>query len=138
MAAINHNIFGDITILQTGTGITEDNLSRVDIGDIQLKANGREYQIDYTNFDIAILDDGTIEAIIEPNSLEEAKETFDFCEFDLTEADLSSPELETTVFVTYAKESSRDTASVAFKSGSIDAYLNNSNVPTAIAFDKAL
>ena len=67
----------------------------VDIGALMLRRQGREYALDITASDVAL---SNVNKII-TGKVEKDIDTFFECKYDLTTADLTSPDLEATLFI---------------------------------------
>ncbi len=113
--ATPYNLFHRVIVTLSSEGVTESNLDWVDIGDIHLRAHGREYKLDYVHMSRDLLDDGVIEIEVDFGTFEEALECFEDCPFDLTFEDLNSSELFTTVYV----GSDHDDITLSFVKGAV-------------------
>jgi hypothetical protein len=98
-SVIDYLIFREVQIKLASKNVTEENLEYVDIGDIHLRLEGREYQLDYLAMGRSLNDDGTIDITLTLGSFEDAKECFEDCDFNLTLEDLINPKLLTTVYI---------------------------------------
>lgn len=109
-----------VYIALKATNVTMDNLNLVDIGDLHMRVNGREYHVDYLDYSLS-LDGDTIEFQATTGTFEDAQECFEDGKFDLTEEDLANPELLTTVYL----DSPDKNIGLEFISGEI--YINFKN-----------
>jgi hypothetical protein len=112
---IDYSIFREVHVKLSSKNVTEENLEYVDVGDIHLRLEGREYQLDYLRMGRSLDDDGTIDIVMTLGSFEDAVECFEDCKFDLTIEDLINPKLLTTIYI----GSDEDNIELEFISGVI-------------------
>ena len=114
---VDYGAFHQAVIVLTANGVTKENLNMVDVGDIHLKCNAREYQLDYLSMSRELSEDGkTITVCVDMGTFEEAKECFEDCKWDLKIEDLTNSSLVTTVF---AGSDNKDITDIKFVEGSI-------------------
>lgn len=78
---------------------TEDELEFIDFSGVTLSLNGRTYSLDYQDSTKGFTNENTIQIEVDCANIQEAKDTFEDCKFDLTLADLASNFLSVTAEV---------------------------------------
>jgi len=91
-------VFGSGSIYLKNKTFTEDTLKLLDIGNVRLEANGREFMLcpDVSNVGI---EDDMIVIDIQFNAIENIEDEIQDLKFDLTIDDLDSKELKATVYI---------------------------------------
>jgi hypothetical protein len=93
---LNHTKLKSFKLKIHAIGINSENTERIDLGDLHLSANGRNYQITFGTVE-GCIQDNIIDVDIEIEDLDVCKETFADCKFDLLESDLVDDSLSATV-----------------------------------------
>lgn len=99
MHSINYNRFGEVTLLIQSLNVTKETLPLLNIGDICLKREDREYHIETSGISGDINDKGVIEISIDLGTFGDALLAYEDSKFDLNEGDLTHKDLFTTVFI---------------------------------------
>lgn len=89
---IQHTGFCSMTLELQTLGLSEDKLNLVDFGDLEIHVFGRSYALtfDQTN---GTLENNILSVSLDISNQSTCEETFPDCRFNLTEEDLSNPEL---------------------------------------------
>lgn len=93
---LNHKKFKSFKLKVHAIGITSENSDLIDLGDLHLSANGRNYQLTFGT-ENGCIQDNIIDMDIEIESLDVCKDTFEDCKFDLLESDLTDASLSATI-----------------------------------------
>jgi hypothetical protein len=93
---LNHEKFKSFKLKVHAIGITSENTDSIDLGDLHLSANGRNYQLTFGTVN-GCIQDNIIDMDIEIEDFNVCKDTFEDCDFDLLESDLIDTSLTATV-----------------------------------------
>ena len=93
---LKHESFKFLNLLIHAIGVTSENVAKIDVGELHLDANGREYKLTFSTL-LGSLESNEVHIGAELESFDVCKATFDDCAFDLLESDLLDPSLSATV-----------------------------------------
>lgn len=116
MLSLNYNRFGEVTVLIQSVNVTKDTLHLINVGDIRLKREDREYHLESSGFSGDINDKGMIELTVILGTFGDALMANEECKFDLVESDLTHEDLFTTIFIASDEEG----VDLSFISGKIE------------------
>jgi len=96
---ISYHRFGEVNLKVSSKNVTQGNIFLVDVGDITIKRENREYKLEFAKLSSRVDDMGIIDINLKLGTFADTLEAFQDCKFDLIESDLTHKDLFTTVYI---------------------------------------